>query len=1053
MPVSAAAIQRGYLAYYGRPAEVAGLQYWLSAGAPASDERTFVANLSQTQIWSDIKAQGVTFAINTIYQNLFGRSVDVAGLNYWVQQIAQGLTNLDRVGADIAFAALQLPSSDVDRQTLEARTAGAIAFTNGLDTPAEILAYDNAVNSYVPATQTFGNPGVAAAQSFIQSIGTTAPTPAQVDQGVANSVAAGVVGATFTLTTGSDTGSAFVGTAGNDTFVGNQVGGGNTWTVGDAIDGAGGFDTFTVTQTGAITVPTGATVTNIEKAVFLSGATIDLNTTSWTGLKQLEATSSGGLTLTAASGVNVTGKENSLTGADGNVTINGGKDITLTVSGTTTDGDVAAEIVIGGTTAPTGAITVTSSFTGANNQDQGDIEITGGTTVTVTESLGNAVNTTNTHGTVTITGGSATTSVTVTQDKAATASGTVAGKINGAVTITDANASSTTAAGTIETVTITNAGTVTVNSGALKTLNLGGTLTTVNAGTLGNLTIPAITTLAVNFNGATSTGAVTIDPDITTLNVGSFKAASTISSLVANGATTVNVSGDAKLTLTNQTLGAVNAINVTNTAGVSLGTALAAGVSFTGGDGDDSIILSNAFTKAITMGKGNDRVTYGGPAGTGGSVDAGDGTDTIVMTTAQAAAAAMNATFNSTFTGFEVLELSDQLAAATTLNLVGLNNVKQVTLAVDVTNAKTLTIDNLQDNGTLKLNASSTGSVVVNVTNAVFNPNDSLNIVLSKTGAVLAAGTITAAGVENITISAPDAGTTDTAANVNTMTLVATSAKNVIVTGNNGLNLTNTGNVAITNFDASGVVANGTNDTAANLAVTFTSANNTASATVTIKGGDGNDTLTGGAAKDIIIGGAGNDLIDGGAGIDTLTGGAGSDTFVTASLAADRDTITDFTVGTGGDKLALVAANTKVLTPANAAPVVTADTSAAGTPGGAYTLTGGVTTGNADVIVLQNGASLTSGPNGGDLLASTNGSELLKALTNADAADAYTGISCNSPGDSVYLLAYQGGKAFLYLASDADSTGVISATEIALIATLDAVAANGLTSANYAPLL
>ena len=260
MPVSAAAIQRGYLAYYGRPAEVAGLQYWLTAGAPASDERTFVANLSQTQIWSDIKAQGTTFAINTIYQNLFGRGVDVAGLNYWVQQIAQGRTNPDRVGADIAFSALQQPSSNVDRQTLEARTAGAIAFTTGLDTPAEILAYDSAVNSYVPATQTFGNPGVAAAQSFIQSIGTSAPSSAAVDTAVANATAVTVPGQNFSLTPGVDT---IVGKAGNDVVTGLFGGATVTFSGGDTIDGKGGFDTLNLIADGVTTSPA-VTVKDID---------------------------------------------------------------------------------------------------------------------------------------------------------------------------------------------------------------------------------------------------------------------------------------------------------------------------------------------------------------------------------------------------------------------------------------------------------------------------------------------------------------------------------------------------------------------------------------------------------------------------------------------------------------------------------------------------------------------------------------------------------------------------------------------------------------------
>ena len=209
------------------------------------------------------------------------------------------------------------------------------------------------------------------------------------------------------------------------------------------------------------------------------------------------------------------------------------------------------------------------------------------------------------------------------------------------------------------------------------------------------------------------------------------------------------------------------------------------------------------------------------------------------------------------------------------------------------------------------------------------------------------------------------------------------------------------------------------------------------------------DGITYGSAPISINGGSG--------GLDTFTGRAGSDKFVLiASDAANRDVITNFHVGSGGDTIQLVLANTSVETAAGYAPVVTYDTTAAGIPDGgipdgAYTLTG-VTTANADVIVMQSGVALTSGAEGGDLLASTDGSELLKALTDDSAIDAYTGITSDGNYGAAYLLAYQGGKAFLYLARDADDNGFIISTEIALIGTFDNVAANGLTADNYAAL-
>jgi len=207
-----------------------------------------------------------------------------------------------------------------------------------------------------------------------------------------------------------------------------------------------------------------------------------------------------------------------------------------------------------------------------------------------------------------------------------------------------------------------------------------------------------------------------------------------------------------------------------------------------------------------------------------------------------------------------------------------------------------LILTNLASNGTLELTAQ--GYTTVNVKDAATGTADVLNVVLTNsTVGSLNGGTVVAADVETININTKDSGTlANTAATQDSATLVATSATSIVVTGNNGLNLTNTGNTKVTSFDASGVVGNGADDTADNLSVSFTSANNTATAEVTIKGGAGNDVLTGNAAKDTLIGGAGDDTLNGAGGVDVLTGGEGKDIFVfttVASSGVSYDTITD----------------------------------------------------------------------------------------------------------------------------------------------------------------
>ncbi|WP_120010680.1 DUF4214 domain-containing protein [Teichococcus vastitatis] len=758
----------------------------------------------------------------------------------------------------------------------------------------------------------------------------------------------GLIGETFTLTTSVDQ---LTGTANNDTFNVAPTGADVLLQFGDSIDGGAGSDTLKFIQSGAFNgVPTGVTVSNVENVSILGGAGVAINTSSgFSGLTNLTTTSVAAVNAAAAATTDVVATVTGATAADGSVAVNGGKNVTLTVSGTTADADTAAEIVVGNVAAPVGAVSVSSTFAGAGAEKQADIAITGGTQITVTETLTNAVNTTNTQGNVSVIGGAATTSVTVTQDTAATASATVAGKANGDVAITDVNAASLTAAGTIETVTLNNFGDAAISSGALKTLNLSGTGTSVNAGTLGALTTPANTALALNVNGLITTGAVTIDGDITTLNVGSATAASTLNSLSAAGVRALNVSGDAAVTLSGHSMGALETVVVTNTAGLSMsGAPLAAGASFTGGAGADAVSLV-ATTKAIAMGAGDDTVTVGVAAlGTGGSIDAGTGADTLTMTAANAVTASGSTAFGAAISNFEKLVLTDPTGAQTVnlANLDSLNYVSTSTIA-----ATNLTLSNLAAASTLEFTGGDVASqVTVGLADAT-GTADVLNLKVTAAGNVNA-GTVTASDVETISINSDDTAAAPAGTVQHSVTVVDAAAKSIVVTGDAGLALTHTG-TALASFDASGVTTGGINFTTGALVnaatLTGSAGNDTFDAqaivavgvtinggagddTITgaavasnlsggagndaitggngadsLSGGDGDDTLTGGAGADNLSGGAGNDIITGGLGADSLSGGAGVDTFVfgtNGSLAGTSlDVISDFNAGGTGDIL------------------------------------------------------------------------------------------------------------------------------------------------------
>ncbi len=68
-------------------------------------------------------------------------------------------------------------------------------------------------------------------------------------------------------------------------------------------------------------------------------------------------------------------------------------------------------------------------------------------------------------------------------------------------------------------------------------------------------------------------------------------------------------------------------------------------------------------------------------------------------------------------------------------------------------------------------------------------------------------------------------------------------------------------------------------------------------------GNSANNLLTGNAAANSLLGSSGNDTLRGAGGNDVLNGGTGSDTFWRATASDGRDTIQDFTKGSGGDRL------------------------------------------------------------------------------------------------------------------------------------------------------
>jgi S-layer protein len=670
----------------------------------------------------------------------------------------------------------------------------------------------------------------------------------------------------------------------------------------DVINGGAGTDTLNIddTATGALANFAGATISNVENLVIQSKLGLldaALNTTTTLpGLTSLKVGMIAGLaqTITAAT---TTALDITNTTANDITVVGGGTTASVVTAG-------AGKVLVGQATAP--ASTDANKFTSVSAK-------TGTGTVDITDNSGAA-------GVV----GNTLTSVSVT--------GTV-GATTGTSTLTGKGLTSVTLKDTSGAVNIVNA---TVGGHAL-TLNVAGV-------TAGTITDSTATSALVTANATTAAGtgsAFTLAGDtITGLTVGGTKSVNLTSTLAkvatvtvtGSGGLTTDLSGDGAST----TLGYVTSVDTTgSTAVLSAVNGTTANVitignstSYAGGAGADNV-TTGASTKALNLGAGNDKLTLTTALlATGATANGGDGVDTLAMTSTLAASVA-SSVFNAQLSNFERLEITSAaptggIAAtpvnvAQTIELGFLSNVNSYVKyngigAVEFnTNAQTL--NNLANNGTVELAgdiAATYGSLIVNVANAAFGTEDSVNLLLSTTtDAVRAAGKVTIANVETFNITTSNGATTPTA-QTDTITLTAAAAKTITVSGNAGLDMSvaATG-TAVTSINASGItlgdfkVTTGALAAAATIVGTAQGANTIdasfATKSVNISVGAGkvgvSNVLKGGAAADIIVGGAGDDTITSGGGLDSLTGGGGKDTFIIADgsgTSTSRVVITDY---------------------------------------------------------------------------------------------------------------------------------------------------------------
>jgi hypothetical protein len=281
-----ASIQGIYIALFGRPADPAGLAYF-NAETNNGANLTAIGDLAGTDEYQD-RFDGLNNVqiVTRIYQELFGRDPDAAGLAYFVAALNSGSQNVNTIAINILDGA-----QGADAQIVANKVASANLFTASIDTPIEIASYA-------------GAEAAAAGRAYLASVtadATSVRTQAQADAAVAAIVELGVAGNAIEVL---DADGAVVGSdvATNTTNDNDTITVTDTYTAaGGVINGGLGFDTLNISVAGGATTTVEATdIVSVERlnvTAGVGGSTINL--TAVAGLQQVWSVDSGapGITI------------------------------------------------------------------------------------------------------------------------------------------------------------------------------------------------------------------------------------------------------------------------------------------------------------------------------------------------------------------------------------------------------------------------------------------------------------------------------------------------------------------------------------------------------------------------------------------------------------------------------------------------------------------------------------------------------------------------------------------------------------------------------------
>ena len=129
-------LQKLYLAYFGRPADPSGINYWISCLNESLTLREISHELSrQDEYTKSISYEkSIEFKINKLYLNLFNRKADFDGLTYWMEMVDSQDYEISDILFDLLYSknksyVIEFKQTQQDEKILRNKVAAAEVFT------------------------------------------------------------------------------------------------------------------------------------------------------------------------------------------------------------------------------------------------------------------------------------------------------------------------------------------------------------------------------------------------------------------------------------------------------------------------------------------------------------------------------------------------------------------------------------------------------------------------------------------------------------------------------------------------------------------------------------------------------------------------------------------------------------------------------------------------------------------------------------------------------------------------------------------------------------